>query len=196
MCSKSHFKIVPLKKQHQNLSVHNNYQRRNFANFSHFSEQSRECPNELQISKQPKAWKSIANHEPESSNELKSITTNCYFLDSRHQLRVTRRTTSEGFKRESTVRSATKSRRIERRRDASIGSDWSISGRERTTWNNVESSTRVSGYAGCRNSKRPQALLNQYLVSAACNRTPATDTRRRYRAANKVTRTPTTDDPH
>lgn len=43
--------------------------------------------------------------------------------------------------------------------------------------------------ARCRSSKRPQALLNQYLVSTPWNRMLATDTRHRYHRANKVTKT-------
>lgn len=46
------------------------------------------------------------------------------------------------------------------------------------------------GDTRCRSSKRPQPLLNQYLVYiVAWNRTLATDTRHRYQAANKVIKT-------
>lgn len=66
-------------------------------------------------------------------------------------------------------------------------------------WSRMERTTRRVGSDSsfardtrCRSSKRPQSLLNQYLVYiVAWNRTLATDTRHRYHAANKVTKTAT-----
>lgn len=62
---------------------------------------------------------------------------------------------------------------------------------ERTT-RRVGSDSSFARDTRCRSSKRPQSLLNQYLVYiVAWNRTLATDTRHRYHAANKVTKTAT-----
>lgn len=62
---------------------------------------------------------------------------------------------------------------------------------ERTT-RRVGSDSSLARDTRCRSSKRPQSLLNQYLVYiVAWNRTLATDTRHRYHAANKVTKTAT-----